>query len=41
MIAEVIEDETNKRIMESESGLQLPIGPPMIVQFRNILLKNI
>lgn len=41
VMSEVIDDDTSKRKMEGELGLQLHAGPPMQVEFRNILLKNL
>jgi len=41
VMSEVIDDDAKQRKMEGELGLQLHMGPPMKVEFRNILLKNL
>ena len=37
----LIDDDKENRAMEGLLGLQLHQGPPMIVEFRNIYLKNL
>lgn len=41
VMSEVIDDDTSKRMMDGELGLQLHMGPPMKVDFRNIRLKTL
>ena len=36
----MIDDDTEKRTMEGLIGLQMHVGPPMKVEFRNIFLKK-
>ena len=38
--AVMIDDDTEKRTMEGLIGLQMHVGPPMKVEFRNIFLKK-
>jgi len=40
-MTEVIDDDSTKRLMEGDLGLQLHVGPPIKVEFRNLLLKNL
>jgi hypothetical protein len=41
MMAVVIDDDTRGRRMEGELGMQVHVGPPMKVEFRNIRLKKL
>jgi hypothetical protein len=38
--AEMIDDDVEKRSMEGLLGLQIHVGPPMKVEFRNVYLKK-
>ncbi len=38
--AAMIDDDTEKRTLEGLIGLQMHVGPPMKVEFRNIFLKK-
>jgi hypothetical protein len=38
--AMMIDDDVEKRSMEGLLGLQIHVGPPMKVEFRNIALKK-
>ena len=40
VMSETIDDETEKRTAEGVLALQVHVGPPMKVQFRNIRLKR-
>ena len=37
----LIDDDADKRAMKGLLGLQLHRGPPMVVEFRNIYLKQL
>ena len=41
MMALVIDDDTKNRKMDGELGMQVHVGPPMKVEFRNIRLKKL
>jgi hypothetical protein len=41
VMAVVIDDDTRKRRMEGELGMQVHVGPPMKVEFRSLRLKRL
>lgn len=41
VMALVIDDDTKNRRMDGELGMQVHVGPPMKVEFRNIRLKKL
>ena len=41
VMALVIDDDTKNRKMDGELGMQVHVGPPMRVEFRNIRLKKL
>jgi hypothetical protein len=41
LMAEVIDDDAEKRALGGLLGFQMHVGPPMKVEFRNIRLKNL
>ena len=40
-MSEVIDDDTVNRTSSGHLGVQVHVGPPMKVEYRNIRLKNL
>ncbi|HCO84095.1 MAG TPA: DUF1080 domain-containing protein, partial [Arenibacter sp.] len=41
LMSEVIDDDTVNRTSSGHLGVQVHVGPPMKVEYRNIRLKNL